>query len=68
MFDGPNGPEKSTVWVIRKQNREGPTDRDVTVLGYYYIVNDVIYQAPSVAGILNYRMVSYFGVDTLKLD
>lgn len=59
MQDGPNGPEKSNVWVIRKQNRENETDSSVTTLGYYYIVNDVIYQAPPVASIFNYRMVSY---------
>jgi mediator of RNA polymerase II transcription subunit 6 len=58
MIDGPNGPEQSNVWVIRKQNREDETDNGVTVLGYYYIVNDVIYQAPSVASVFNYRMVS----------
>lgn len=59
MVDGPNGRENSNVWVIRKQNRENEDDRSVTVLGYYYIVNDVIYQAPSVANVLNYRMVSF---------
>ncbi|EXJ83744.1 hypothetical protein A1O1_07370 [Capronia coronata CBS 617.96] len=58
MFDGPNGRENSNVWVIRKQNRESEDDSSVTVLGYYYIVNDVIYQAPSVASILNYRMLN----------
>ena len=57
-LDGPNGPEKSNVWVIRKQNRETESDSGVTTLGYYYIVNDVIYQAPPVASVLNYRMVS----------
>ncbi|EXJ87622.1 hypothetical protein A1O3_04583 [Capronia epimyces CBS 606.96] len=58
MFDGPNGRENSSVWVIRKQNRENEDDSSVTVLGYYYIVNDVIYQAPSVASVLNYRMLN----------
>jgi mediator of RNA polymerase II transcription subunit 6 len=57
-FDGPNGPENTNVWVIRKQNRHSDGDDGVTVLGYYYIVNNVIYQAPSVASILNNRMVS----------
>ncbi len=58
FVDTPNGPEASNVWVIRKQNREHENDGGVTVLGYYYIVNDVIYQAPSVASVLNYRMVN----------
>jgi len=58
VFDGPNGPEKSNVWVIRKQNRENESENGFTVLEYYYIVNDVIYQAPSVAGVLNYRMLN----------
>ncbi|KIW97365.1 uncharacterized protein Z519_02757 [Cladophialophora bantiana CBS 173.52] len=58
VFDGPNGPEKSNVWVIRKQNRENERDDSITVLGYYYIVNNVIYQAPSVASVLNYRLLN----------
>ncbi|OQV05116.1 hypothetical protein CLAIMM_09908 [Cladophialophora immunda] len=58
VFDGPNGPEKSNVWVIRKQNRESGRDDGITVLGYYYIVNNVIYQAPSVASVLNYRLLN----------
>ncbi|KIW51759.1 hypothetical protein PV05_10445 [Exophiala xenobiotica] len=57
-LDGPNGPEKSNVWVIRKQNRETESESGVTTLGYYYIVNDVIYQAPPVASVLNYRMLN----------
>ncbi len=55
---GPNGPEGTNVWVIRKQNRENEREDGVIVLGYYYIVNNVIYQAPSVASILNNRLVS----------
>ncbi|KIX96791.1 uncharacterized protein Z520_07511 [Fonsecaea multimorphosa CBS 102226] len=58
VLDGPNGPEKSNVWVIRKQNRETERDDSITVLGYYYIVNNVIYQAPSVASVLNYRLLN----------
>lgn len=58
LVDGPNGREQSNVWVIRKQHRENESDSGVTVLGYYYIVNDVIYQAPSVASIFNYRMLN----------
>jgi mediator of RNA polymerase II transcription subunit 6 len=57
-FNGPNGPENANVWVIRKQNRENERDDSVTVLAYYYIVNNVIYQAPSIANILNNRLVS----------
>lgn len=60
FIDGPHGPEQSFVWVIKKQNREktiGGEDR-VTPLAYYYIVNDAIYQAPSVANVLANRMVS----------
>lgn len=59
MADGPNGPEPSNVWVIRKQNRENERDDGVTVLGYYYIVNNIIFQAPSVASVLSNRLVSY---------
>ncbi|KIW70881.1 hypothetical protein PV04_03115 [Phialophora macrospora] len=56
--EGPNGQENTNVWVIRKQNRENERDDSVTVLGYYYIVNNVIYQAPSVASILNHRLLN----------
>ena len=58
LVEGPKGPEQSNVWVIRKQNRENERDDGVTALGYYYIVNTVIYQAPSVASVLNNRLVS----------
>ncbi|OAP61289.1 hypothetical protein AYL99_03490 [Fonsecaea erecta] len=58
ILDGPNGPERSNVWVIRKQNRENEREDGFTVLGYYYIVNNVIYQAPSVASVLNYRLLN----------
>ncbi|KIV91647.1 hypothetical protein PV10_06163 [Exophiala mesophila] len=61
FVDGPNGREASNVWVIRKQHRENESESGVTVLGYYYIVNDVIYQAPSVASVLNYRMLNTVG-------
>jgi len=57
IVQGPHGPEPSNVWVIRKQLREGETDNRVTILDYYYIVDDVIYQSPSVAGVLACRMV-----------
>ncbi|KEF60342.1 uncharacterized protein A1O9_01902 [Exophiala aquamarina CBS 119918] len=58
FIDGPNGREPSNVWVIRKQHRENDSDNGVTPLGYYYIVNDVIYQAPSIASVLNYRILN----------
>ncbi|ETI23646.1 hypothetical protein G647_05448 [Cladophialophora carrionii CBS 160.54] len=57
-IEGPNGPENTNVWVIRKQNRQNERDDSVTVLGYYYIVNNVIYQAPTVASILNNRLLN----------
>ena len=59
QIDGPNGKEISNVWVIRKQKRQkraGHEDQ-VTVLAFYYIVGDVIYQAPSVGRILTNRLV-----------
>lgn len=59
QVDGPNGMEFSNVWVIKKQDRAkraGQEDQ-VTVLAFYYIVGDAIYQAPSVAKILTNRMV-----------
>lgn len=58
FIEGPNGREPSNVWVIRKQHRENESDDGVTPLGYYYIVNDVIYQAPPIASVLNYRMLN----------
>ena len=61
QIPGPNGPEHSNVWVIKKQERikrSGQEDQ-VTVLAFYYIVGDSIYQAPSVGKILTNRMVSF---------
>lgn len=58
FIDGTNGREPSNVWVIRKQHRENESDSGVTPLAYYYIVNDVIYQAPPVSSVLNYRMLN----------
>ncbi|KAK5064882.1 hypothetical protein LTR84_000716 [Exophiala bonariae] len=58
FIDGANGREPSNVWVIRKQHRENESDSGVTPLGYYYIVNDVIYQAPPIASVLDYRMLN----------
>jgi hypothetical protein len=59
QIEGPNGKEFSNVWVIKKQERAkraGQEDQ-VTVLAFYYIVGDAIYQAPSVAKIITNRMV-----------
>ena len=58
QFEGPQGKEQSNVWVIRKQQRDEPQDDgSVRVLGYYFILNDAIYEAPSMASILSTRMV-----------
>jgi hypothetical protein len=58
QVDGLQGKEISNVWVIRKQQRDEPEDENVKVLGFYYIINDCIYEAPSIANILSTRMVS----------
>jgi hypothetical protein len=55
FVEGPHGRERSSIWVIRKQNRLN--EHETTPLAYYYIVNNVIFQAPSVAAILNNRLV-----------
>ena len=58
QFDGPKAKEQSNVWVIRKQRRDEPQDESsVRVLGYYFILNDAIYEAPSMASVLSTRMV-----------
>ena len=58
QVDGPQGKEVSNVWVIRKQQRDEPqNDVSIKVLGYYYILNDAIYEAPSLASVLTTRMV-----------
>ncbi len=56
-IDGPNGKEQANTWVIRKQQTDEPGQKDTKVLGYYFIMNDAIYEAPSVASILSTRMV-----------
>src|SRR2546421_4128250 len=69
QIDGPNGKEFSNVWVIKKQERAkraGQEDQ-VTVLGFYYIVGDAIYQAPSVAKILTNRMVYQNSIHIYRL-
>jgi mediator of RNA polymerase II transcription subunit 6 len=55
FVDGPHGRERSAIWVIRKQDRLN--EHEATPLAYYYIVNNVIFQAPSIAAILNNRLV-----------
>jgi mediator of RNA polymerase II transcription subunit 6 len=58
---GPEAPIQQGVWVIRKQNRRkraGSPD-EITVLGTYYVVGDHIYMAPSVANILQARLVRF---------
>ena len=54
-----NESDWSNVWVIKKQNRRkrpGQSD-EVEVLAYYYIVNNGIYMAPSIARVVSSRMV-----------
>ena len=58
QFEGQHGKEQSNIWVIRKQQRDEPEDdANIKVLGYYFIVNDAIYEAPSMANVLSTRMV-----------
>lgn len=57
QIDGPNGKEASNVWVIRKQQRDEPETENVNVLGFYFIMNDAIYEAPSVSSIMSTRIV-----------
>ena len=59
QIDSPNGKEFSNVWVIKKQQRAKRAGQDdqVTVLAFYYIVGDAIYQAPSVAKVMSNRLV-----------
>ena len=59
MVDGPNGQEASDLWVIRKQNLKVRGDpKSAEILDYYYIYNDVIFQAPRMNSILKYRMLT----------
>jgi len=62
-----DGPEKTTpgmnpVWVIRRQvrvkNRMGGED-DVTTTGTFFVVQDRVYQAPSLWDMLQSRLVCY---------
>jgi len=56
---GPEATIGQGVWVIRKQNRRkraGYAD-EITILGTYFVVGDHIYMAPSVANVLQARIV-----------
>lgn len=65
QFIGPNGPQYSDFWVIRAQKRETLQD-DFEIIGYYYIFNSAIFPAPSVASILQHRILNCLqGADQL---
>ena len=64
---GPNGiAEESENWIIKKARRENlqQSQKDLTALNYYYIVNNIIYQAPRLDSILSYHMTNV----TMSLD
>ena len=51
--------ENSGVWVIRKQNRrkrQGLED-DITPINSYFVIGENVYMAPSVANVLQSRIV-----------
>ena len=52
----------SKVWSIQKQTRRKRPGREdeVTPVAMYYIVGDVIYQAPTIAKMIGNRVVSLF--------
>ena len=52
-------PENSGVWVIRKQNRRKRQgfDDEITPISSYFVIGENIYMAPSVANVLQSRMV-----------
>lgn len=62
FVDGPDGQVQSNVWVIRKQERmkgTGPNGKDgITPLMNYHIVNQAIYQSPSLLKILTNRIAT----------
>ena len=64
FVDGPEGKVQSNVWVIRKQERVKGTGPDgkpkdhITPLMNYHIVNQAIYQSPSLLKILTNRMAT----------
>ena len=64
------GSDWSNVWVIKKQDRrkrQGQPD-ELTVLGFYYIVNNAIYMAPTVGKVIGNRMVRSSFSSSRKLD
>ena len=48
------------VWVIRKQTRRKRPGQEDEIIPHasYFVVNDNIYMAPTLAGVLNARLVS----------
>ncbi|RMZ80550.1 hypothetical protein DV737_g2916, partial [Chaetothyriales sp. CBS 132003] len=60
QIEAPDGTKlPANVWVIRKQIRSiAGDDSSVKVLAYYYIANQVIYEAPTVAKVLSNRMLN----------
>ena len=54
----PQGPVQSFTWVIRKQYRDEPYSENVKPLAYYYIVNNVIFQAPDVSKVLECKLLN----------
>ncbi|KAK5730293.1 Mediator of RNA polymerase II transcription subunit 6 [Elasticomyces elasticus] len=53
--------QKSNIWVLRRQERLEAKDKSLSsteLRGTYYIVNESIYQAPSVADVVGNRMLS----------
>lgn len=67
MVHGANGPEPSGIWIIQKVRRQKSVGREdvVEVLAYYFIANQIIYQAPSLENIMQYRLVSDSRYDIL---
>ncbi|RMZ90772.1 hypothetical protein DV736_g2010, partial [Chaetothyriales sp. CBS 134916] len=60
QIEAPDGTKlPANVWVIRKQIRSIlGDDSSVKVLAYYYIANQIIYEAPTVAKVLSNRMLN----------
>lgn len=58
LVDGPNGKERSMIWVIKKLERKRARSNETEVLNYYYIIDDTIYQAPNMFKILEYRLLN----------
>lgn len=54
----PQGQVQSNIWVIRKQYRDEPYSDNIKALAYYYIINQAIYQAPSIEKVLESRLLN----------